>query len=212
MSLLEQKCSFNLKVVFILEQYDSIACFQSKASNLFFQRLALEPENPEAVILRAVIEVAIDLQHTSAPRRALAYSGLPRSLPLRPRRLMQLSRLMQRSQSLDIMPLFLSTSPLHNSGMIYGCARVSTDGQSVAAQVAALAEAGASKVFRETASGAKTDRTQLRRSVELLERGDVLLVTRLDRLKSRSHYPSRRLWLVEKPGHAFSMEFQLHRR
>ncbi len=55
------------------------------------------------------------------------------------------------------MPLFFSTSPLHNSGMIYGHARVSTDGQSVAAQVAALAEAGASKVFRETASGAKTD-------------------------------------------------------
>ncbi len=80
------------------------------------------------------------------------------------------------------MPLFLSTSPLHNSGMIYGYARVSTDGQSVAAQVAALAEAGASKVFRETASGAKTDRTQLRRAVAQLERGDVLLVTRLDRL------------------------------
>ncbi len=80
------------------------------------------------------------------------------------------------------MPLFLCTSPLHNSGMIYGYARVSTDGQSVGAQVAALTEAGASKVFRETASGAKTDRAQLRRAVAQLERGDMLLVTRLDRL------------------------------
>jgi DNA invertase Pin-like site-specific DNA recombinase len=66
--------------------------------------------------------------------------------------------------------------------MIYGYARVSTDGQSVVAQVAELAAAGAVKVFREVASGAKTDRAQLRRAVEQLEDGDVLLVTRLDRL------------------------------
>ena len=42
--------------------------------------------------------------------------------------------------------------------MIYGYARVSTDGQSVDAQVKQLRAAGAEKVFRETASGAKTDR------------------------------------------------------
>ena len=47
--------------------------------------------------------------------------------------------------------------------MKFGYARVSTDGQSVAAQVAALNTAGATKVFREVASGAKTDRAQLRR-------------------------------------------------
>ena len=58
--------------------------------------------------------------------------------------------------------------------MIYGYARVSTDGQSVEAQVAALTVAGAGKVFREVASGAKTDRAQLRR---LLDAGDVLTVT-----------------------------------
>jgi len=66
--------------------------------------------------------------------------------------------------------------------MIYGYARVSTDGQSVAAQVAELTAAGAVKVFREVASGAKTDRAQLARAVAQLEPGDVLLVTRLDRL------------------------------
>jgi DNA invertase Pin-like site-specific DNA recombinase len=66
--------------------------------------------------------------------------------------------------------------------MIYGYARVSTDGQSVAAQVAELTAAGADKVFREVASGAKTDRAQLRRVVDQLDAGDVLLVTRLDRL------------------------------
>ena len=41
--------------------------------------------------------------------------------------------------------------------MIYGYARVATDGQSVAAQVAALRKYGAGRVFRETASGAKTN-------------------------------------------------------
>ncbi len=66
--------------------------------------------------------------------------------------------------------------------MIYGYARVSTDGQSVAAQVAALTAAGAEKVFREVASGAKSDRAQLRRALDSLQAGDVLLVTRLDRL------------------------------
>ena len=47
--------------------------------------------------------------------------------------------------------------------MKYGYARVSTDGQSVAAQVEALTQAGAEKIFREKASGAKTDRAQLHR-------------------------------------------------
>ena len=66
--------------------------------------------------------------------------------------------------------------------MIYGYARVSTDGQSVEAQVKRLRAAGAEKVFRETASGAKTDRAQLRKALDQLEAGDVLMVTRLDRL------------------------------
>src|SRR4051812_4424139 len=66
--------------------------------------------------------------------------------------------------------------------MIYGYARVSTDGQSVDAQVTALTDAGAEKVFREVASGAKTDRAQLRRVIDALGPGDVLMVTRLDRL------------------------------
>jgi DNA invertase Pin-like site-specific DNA recombinase len=66
--------------------------------------------------------------------------------------------------------------------MIYGYARVSTDGQSVEAQVRQLAKAGCSKVFREVASGAKTDRVQLRKALDRLEAGDVLKVTRLDRL------------------------------
>jgi hypothetical protein len=66
--------------------------------------------------------------------------------------------------------------------MKYGYARVSTGGQSVAAQVAALSAAGAGQVFREVASGAKTNRTQLRKAIASLGAGDMLMVTRLDRL------------------------------
>jgi DNA invertase Pin-like site-specific DNA recombinase len=66
--------------------------------------------------------------------------------------------------------------------MKYGYARVSTDGQSVHAQVAAPRKHGADKVVREVASGAKTDRAKLRRLLNQLAAGDVLMVTRLDRL------------------------------
>jgi DNA invertase Pin-like site-specific DNA recombinase len=66
--------------------------------------------------------------------------------------------------------------------MIYGYARVSTDGQSVDAQVKQLRSAGAEKVLRETASGAQTDRAGLRQVLGRLGKGDVLMVTRLDRL------------------------------
>lgn len=66
--------------------------------------------------------------------------------------------------------------------MIYGYARASSDGQSVEAQVRQLCKAGCSKVFREAASGAETDRAQLHKALNRLETGDVLMVTRLDHL------------------------------
>jgi len=71
---------------------------------------------------------------------------------------------------------------VHDNSMKYGYARVSTDGQSVAAQVAQLRAAGCGQVFREVASGAKSDRRALRRALDHLATGDALIVTRLDRL------------------------------
>ena len=65
---------------------------------------------------------------------------------------------------------------------IYGYARVSTDGQTLAAQDAALNAAGCAKVYGEKQSGAKADRPQLAKLLRRLEPGDVLMVTRLDRL------------------------------
>ena len=66
--------------------------------------------------------------------------------------------------------------------LIVGYARVSTDGQSLTAQEVALRAAGAGKIFRETASGAKSDRPQLAKALDAIGAGDVFLVTRLDRL------------------------------
>jgi DNA invertase Pin-like site-specific DNA recombinase len=66
--------------------------------------------------------------------------------------------------------------------MIIGYARVSTDGQTLDARHATLAAAGAGKVFAEKVSGAQTDRKQLAKAIAALGAGDVLLVTRLDRL------------------------------
>jgi DNA invertase Pin-like site-specific DNA recombinase len=66
--------------------------------------------------------------------------------------------------------------------MIYGHARASADGQSLDAQVKQLRAAGAVEIFKQTASGAKTDRAKLRRALDQLDKGDVLMVTRLDRL------------------------------
>src|SRR5262249_17165742 len=66
--------------------------------------------------------------------------------------------------------------------MTYGYARVSTNGQDFGSQEAELMAARAAKVFKEKVSGAKTDRAELAKVMRRLEPGDVLLVTRLDRL------------------------------
>jgi DNA invertase Pin-like site-specific DNA recombinase len=63
-----------------------------------------------------------------------------------------------------------------------GYARVSTDGQHLTAQIDELKAAGCEKVFQEKISGAKSDRKQLARALAWLDKGDVLVVTRLDRL------------------------------
>jgi DNA invertase Pin-like site-specific DNA recombinase len=86
---------------------------------------------------------------------------------------------------------------------IYGYARVSTDGQTLAAQDAALHAAGAAKVYSETASGAQTDRPVLAKVLARLDQGDVLLVTRLDRLARSTRDLLNTLDSVAKRGAAF---------
>jgi DNA invertase Pin-like site-specific DNA recombinase len=69
--------------------------------------------------------------------------------------------------------------------MRFGYARVSTDDQDTAAQVAALRAAKCNEIFREKASGGRWDRPELHRLLDRLRQGDVLVVWKLDRL-SRS--------------------------
>ena len=59
----------------------------------------------------------------------------------------------------------------------YGYARVSTNGQDLTSQEHELLAAGCAKVFKE-----KTDRAELAKLLGRIESGDVLVVTRLDRL------------------------------
>jgi DNA invertase Pin-like site-specific DNA recombinase len=65
--------------------------------------------------------------------------------------------------------------------MIVGYARVSTDGQTLDAQEAALKAAGAERIYAEKISGAKSDRLQLAKLLKSLAEGDTVVVTRLDR-------------------------------
>ena len=60
---------------------------------------------------------------------------------------------------------------------IVGYCRVSTEGQTLDAQVAELKAAGATKLFAEKKSGARSDRPQLRKALAALGEGDVLMVT-----------------------------------
>jgi hypothetical protein len=117
------------------------------------------------------------------------------------------SRLKQRSADLGASRLARCVSPLQENPMpkphpfsaaptprsrvravpkpavtVYGCARVSTGGQSVDAQARQLRAAGAGTVFREVASGVAVDRPQLRRLLSEVAAGDLVMVTRLARL------------------------------
>ena len=69
--------------------------------------------------------------------------------------------------------------------MLIGYARVSSNEQDAAAQVAALKAANCERVYREQASGGRWGRPELQRLLDQLRKGDVLVVWKLDRL-SRS--------------------------
>jgi DNA invertase Pin-like site-specific DNA recombinase len=65
--------------------------------------------------------------------------------------------------------------------MIYGYARVSTEDQKLHLQLDALKIAGCKKVFKEKISAAK-ERPELEKMIGLLEKGDSVVVWKLDRL------------------------------
>jgi DNA invertase Pin-like site-specific DNA recombinase len=66
--------------------------------------------------------------------------------------------------------------------MLIGYARVSTHDQTLNLQQDALTKAGCTKIFTDTASGAKTERIGLEEALNYVRKGDTLVVWRLDRL------------------------------
>src|ERR687893_20701 len=67
---------------------------------------------------------------------------------------------------------------------LIGYARVSTYGQTLDTQLEQLRAAGCSNrnIYREKATGARADRRELLRMLDRLAPGDVVTVTRIDRL------------------------------
>jgi DNA invertase Pin-like site-specific DNA recombinase len=86
---------------------------------------------------------------------------------------------------------------------IFGYARVSTRDQNLASQLDELKAAGAGNIYREKASGAKSDRPELAKVIRRLEPGDVLIVTRLDRLARSTRDLLNILDAVGKAGAGF---------
>jgi DNA invertase Pin-like site-specific DNA recombinase len=80
---------------------------------------------------------------------------------------------------------------------VYGYARVSTQDQNLTGQLEALKSAGAATIFREKVSGVRVDRPNLAKLMASLQAGDVVVVTKLDRLGRSTR---ELLGLIERIG------------
>jgi DNA invertase Pin-like site-specific DNA recombinase len=80
---------------------------------------------------------------------------------------------------------------------VYGYARVSTQDQNLTGQLEALKSAGATTIFREKVSGVRVDRPNLAKLMASLQAGDVVVVTKLDRLGRSTR---ELLGLIERIG------------
>ena len=74
----------------------------------------------------------------------------------------------------------MTESPVQNRAI--GYARVSTYGQTLDAQLEQLKAAGCVSIYREKATGAQAERRELQRMLKAVAPGDVVTVTRIDRL------------------------------
>ena len=79
-------------------------------------------------------------------------------------------------------PADIATRDIETGAFLIGYARVSTRDQDLTNQEAQLRAAGCGKVFAEKITGSRRDRPQLDRLLDHLRAGDVVVVTRLDRL------------------------------
>jgi DNA invertase Pin-like site-specific DNA recombinase len=84
-----------------------------------------------------------------------------------------------------------------------GYARVSTQGQDLTAQIETLKAAGADPIYREKVSGVRADRPQLARLVAKLMPGDIVVVTKLDRLGRSTRELLELIERISKAGASF---------
>jgi DNA invertase Pin-like site-specific DNA recombinase len=82
-------------------------------------------------------------------------------------------------------------------------ARVSTEGQTLAAQTEALHAAGCARIFAEKISGAYSNRPQLAKAIAALGEGDTLVVCKLDRLARSTRDLLNTLDTIGKAGATF---------
>ena len=86
---------------------------------------------------------------------------------------------------------------------VYGYARVSTTGQTLATQKALLLAAGVERIFSEKVSGVAARRPELERAIDQLKAGDILVVTKLDRLARSTLDLLRIVNLIGREGAGF---------
>jgi DNA invertase Pin-like site-specific DNA recombinase len=86
---------------------------------------------------------------------------------------------------------------------IVGYARVSTEGQDLGAQIDGLKAAGATAIYREKISGVRADRPQLAKLMAALKAGDIVVVTKLDRLGRSTRELLDLIDRIGKAGAAF---------
>jgi DNA invertase Pin-like site-specific DNA recombinase len=86
---------------------------------------------------------------------------------------------------------------------ILGYARVSTQDQHLTGQLEALKAAGAETIYREKISGARADRPQLAKLMASLQPGDIVQVTKLDRLGRSTRELLDLIERISKAGASF---------
>lgn len=87
--------------------------------------------------------------------------------------------------------------------MIFGYARISTSDQSLDGQTDALTAAGAERIFADTISGTKRERPKLAQLLDQLRDGDVVTVTKYDRLARSLHDLLDIVKAIEERGAGF---------
>lgn len=87
--------------------------------------------------------------------------------------------------------------------MKIGYARVSTEDQKLELQLASLRKAGCRKIFQEKISGTRRDRPELNKLLEQLREGDIIIVTRLDRIARSTQHLLELMEAIKDTGAKF---------